>query len=123
MVTAHADGYGYPASIVRGDHRADDPYTGQNTYPASITARPNNGEGFAKNLGGNQLPNAPHFTTSLCGGLHNAGVGGLGGDAAQRFLLAIASSRACSTTGLTTRYAAIRHVNLALILTSAAAGR
>jgi iron complex outermembrane recepter protein len=25
----------------------------------------NNGEGFAKNLGGNQLPNAPHFTTSL----------------------------------------------------------
>ena len=28
---------------------------------------PNNGEGFAKNLGGNQLPNAPHFTTSLVG--------------------------------------------------------
>jgi iron complex outermembrane receptor protein len=26
---------------------------------------PNNGEGFAKDLGGNQLPNAPHFTTSL----------------------------------------------------------
>jgi iron complex outermembrane recepter protein len=26
---------------------------------------PNNGEGFAKNLGGNELPNAPHFTTSL----------------------------------------------------------
>jgi len=26
---------------------------------------PNNGEGFAKNVGGNQLPNAPHFTTSL----------------------------------------------------------
>ena len=26
---------------------------------------PNNGEGFDKNLGGNQLPNAPHFTTSL----------------------------------------------------------
>ena len=26
---------------------------------------PNNGEGFAKNLGGNQLPNAPHFTVSL----------------------------------------------------------
>jgi|HubBroStandDraft_2_1064218.scaffolds.fasta_scaffold13732_2 iron complex outermembrane receptor protein len=25
----------------------------------------NNGAGFAKNLGGNQLPNAPHFTTSL----------------------------------------------------------
>jgi iron complex outermembrane recepter protein len=28
---------------------------------------PNNGEGFAKNLGGNQLPNAPHFTVSLGG--------------------------------------------------------
>jgi outer membrane receptor protein involved in Fe transport len=26
---------------------------------------PNHGEGFAKNVGGNQLPNAPHFTTSL----------------------------------------------------------
>jgi len=26
---------------------------------------PNSGEGFAKNLSGNQLPNAPHFTTSL----------------------------------------------------------
>ena len=25
----------------------------------------NNGEGFSKNLSGNQLPNAPHFTTSL----------------------------------------------------------
>ena len=30
--------------------------------PADV---PNNGEGFSKNLGGNQLPNAPHFTTSL----------------------------------------------------------
>jgi len=28
---------------------------------------PNNGEGFAKNIGGNQLPNAPHFTASLSG--------------------------------------------------------
>ncbi len=26
---------------------------------------PNIGEGIAKNLDGNQLPNAPHFTTSL----------------------------------------------------------
>ncbi len=26
---------------------------------------PNHGEGFSKDLGGNQLPNAPHFTTSL----------------------------------------------------------
>jgi iron complex outermembrane receptor protein len=35
-------------------------------YPGfnPLTA-PNNGEGFDKNLSGNQLPNAPHFTTSL----------------------------------------------------------
>jgi iron complex outermembrane receptor protein len=35
-------------------------------YPGfnPVTA-PNNGEGFDKQLGGNQLPNAPHFTTSL----------------------------------------------------------
>ncbi len=44
----------------------NDPYDQQNVYngvdygPAS-----NNGEGFPKNIGGNQLPNAPHFTTSL----------------------------------------------------------
>jgi len=29
------------------------------------TDAPNNGEGFSKNLGGNELSNAPHFTTSL----------------------------------------------------------
>src|SRR6185437_3503939 len=36
------------------------PYPGFD--PASA---PNNGEGFDKNLGGNQLPNAPHYTVSL----------------------------------------------------------
>ena len=35
-------------------------------YPGfDPTTAPNNGEGWAKNLGGNELPNAPHFTTSL----------------------------------------------------------
>lgn len=29
------------------------------------TTAPNNGEGFEKDLGGNQLPNTPHFTVSL----------------------------------------------------------
>ena len=38
------------------------PYPGFN--PA---AAPNNGEGFAKNLGGNELPNAPPFTVSMSG--------------------------------------------------------
>jgi iron complex outermembrane receptor protein len=42
------------------------PYGVVTQYPGfnPLTA-PNNGAGFAKNLGGNQLPNAPHFTTSL----------------------------------------------------------
>jgi iron complex outermembrane recepter protein len=36
-------------------------------YPGFDPTQPaiNNGEGFLKNLSGNQLPNAPHFTTSL----------------------------------------------------------
>jgi outer membrane receptor protein involved in Fe transport len=45
---------------------AEDPYTGQNTFNGiDYGPAPNNGEGFAKNVGGNQLPNAPHFTTSF----------------------------------------------------------
>lgn len=43
-----------------------DPYTGQNTYNGvDYGPAPNNSEGFAKDLSGNQLPNAPHFTVSL----------------------------------------------------------
>jgi iron complex outermembrane recepter protein len=35
-------------------------------YPGfDPSTAPNHGEGWAKNLGGNELPNAPHFTTSL----------------------------------------------------------
>jgi iron complex outermembrane receptor protein len=42
------------------------PYGVATQYPGfnPLTA-PNNGGGFDKNVGGNQLPNAPHFTTSL----------------------------------------------------------
>jgi iron complex outermembrane receptor protein len=45
---------------------------GSNSIPAGYpgfnpATAPNNGGGFDKNLGGNQLPNAPHFTTSLTG--------------------------------------------------------
>ncbi|HVZ17803.1 MAG TPA: TonB-dependent receptor plug domain-containing protein, partial [Terriglobales bacterium] len=44
------------------------PYTGQNTYNGiDYGPAPNNGEGFSKNVGGNELPNAPHFTLSLGG--------------------------------------------------------
>lgn len=42
------------------------PYTGQNTYNGiDYGPAPNNGQGFYKNLSGNELPNAPHYTVSL----------------------------------------------------------
>jgi outer membrane receptor protein involved in Fe transport len=42
-----------------------DPYTGQNTFNGvDYGPVPNNGAGFAKNVGGNELPNAPRFTIS-----------------------------------------------------------
>ncbi len=42
------------------------PYTGQNVSNGiDYGPAPNNGEGFAKDLSGNELPNAPHFTTSF----------------------------------------------------------
>lgn len=43
-----------------------DPYTGQNIHNGhDYGPVPNNGAGFDKDLSGNQLPNAPHFTASL----------------------------------------------------------
>ncbi|HEV2561801.1 MAG TPA: TonB-dependent receptor [Rhizomicrobium sp.] len=45
---------------------AGDPYTGQNTFNGvDYGPAPNNGQGFDKYLSGHQLPNAPHFTTSI----------------------------------------------------------
>jgi len=45
---------------------AGDPYQGQNTYSGhDYGPAPNDGEGFSKNVGGNELPNAPHFTLSF----------------------------------------------------------
>jgi len=45
-----------------------DPYVGQNVYHGfDYGPVPNSGQGFAKELGGNELPNAPHFTVSLSG--------------------------------------------------------
>jgi len=61
---------GYPGFDPRAGTPGD-PYSGQNTGPLEghgtydYGPAPNNGTGFSKNLGGNQLPNAPHFTTSL----------------------------------------------------------
>ena len=43
-----------------------DPYTGQNTANGiDYGPAPNGGAGFTKDLSGNELPNAPHFTTSF----------------------------------------------------------
>jgi len=43
----------------------NDPYTGQNTQNGhDYGPAPNNGAGFDKNLGGNELPNTPPFTVS-----------------------------------------------------------
>ena len=53
----------------RTHHRAGKPghpYTGQNTWNGvDYGPAPNNGAGFTKDLSGNELPNAPHFTTSF----------------------------------------------------------
>lgn len=38
---------------------------GTDTYYNPLTDAPNGGAGFAKNVGGHQLPNAPHLTASL----------------------------------------------------------
>ncbi len=44
----------------------NNPYDHQNMFGGvDYGPAPNNGEGFYKNLSGNQLPNAPHFTTSF----------------------------------------------------------
>ena len=67
--------FGYdPANAVPGTYPGFDPlagtpghpYTGQNTFnDIDYGPAPNNGAGFDKDLGGNELPNAPHFTTSF----------------------------------------------------------
>ncbi len=42
-------------------------YAGFNPADPAIVQETNNGEGFAKDLSGHSLPNAPHFTVSLSG--------------------------------------------------------
>jgi len=64
---AYYNGIAYPGFDPAAG-TAGDPYTGQNTYNGvDYGPAPNNGAGFSKDLGGNQLPNAPHFTVSLSG--------------------------------------------------------
>jgi outer membrane receptor protein involved in Fe transport len=57
-------GFNVPPGYVGYDPLSVDP-----NAPAGVNnglgLPPNNGEGFTKDLGGNELPNAPHFTLSL----------------------------------------------------------
>ncbi|HVT25557.1 MAG TPA: TonB-dependent receptor [Rhizomicrobium sp.] len=76
----HGDGYCAEAYLRHVDPVTDQPYDPDN--PPTVSARgnpiapgtypgfdpfsaPNNGAGFDKELGGNELPNAPHFTVSV----------------------------------------------------------
>ena len=58
-----------PGHIVTGSYPGFDPLSVDPNAPVNVNnglgLPPNNGEGFDKNLSGNQLPNAPHFTTSF----------------------------------------------------------
>jgi iron complex outermembrane receptor protein len=60
-----ADGTFDPSPYPGFDPISNDPNVDPNTVNGGLGLAPNNGEGFAKNLSGNELPNAPHFTTSL----------------------------------------------------------
>jgi outer membrane receptor protein involved in Fe transport len=56
---------GYPGFDPRAGTPGD-PYTGQNTFNGhDYGPAPNDGQGFYKDLGGNELPNAPPFTVSF----------------------------------------------------------
>jgi iron complex outermembrane recepter protein len=57
--TVAASGFGIPSGYPGFDPVSPTAANG------SAGPAPNNGNGFDKNLSGNQLPNAPHFTTSL----------------------------------------------------------
>jgi len=54
-----------PAGYPGFDPLSVDPIVDPNTINEGLGLPPNNGAGFDKPLGGNELPNAPHFTTSL----------------------------------------------------------
>jgi outer membrane receptor protein involved in Fe transport len=62
--------YGQPASgPIPAGYPGYDPLSVDPNAPANVNnglgLPPNNGEGFTKDLSGNELPNAPHFTVSL----------------------------------------------------------
>ena len=56
-------------TVIPPDYPGYDPLSVDSSAPANVNnglgLPPNNGEGFDKDLSGNDLPNAPHFTTSF----------------------------------------------------------
>jgi outer membrane receptor protein involved in Fe transport len=70
-VTTNFYGVGTYPSGVPTSYPGFDPLSVDPNAPANVNnglgLPPNNGEGFAKDLSGNELPNAPHFTLSLGG--------------------------------------------------------
>ena len=63
------DHHTYPMTIIGGgiNGGVNLSYPGFDPTDPAIAQETDNGEGFAKNLSGNELPNAPHFTVSLSG--------------------------------------------------------
>ena len=68
-VSSNFYNYGGPPSGVPAGYPGYDPLSVDPNAPAGVNnglgLPPNNGEGFAKNVGGNELPNAPHYTASF----------------------------------------------------------
>jgi len=66
-VDSSTSGHSYLDQI--GSYAGFDPLSVDPNAPANVNnglgLPPNGGEGFSKDLGGNELPNAPHFTTSI----------------------------------------------------------
>ncbi len=56
-----------PGPYAGFDPISNDPNVDPNTVNNGLGLAPNNGQGFAKDLSGHELPNAPHFTASLSG--------------------------------------------------------
>ena len=72
LTDEYSNGIAYTGFDPLAGNIASDPYNGQNSYNGvDYGPAPNSnlglGAGFPKNVGGKQLPNAPHFTVSFSG--------------------------------------------------------
>ena len=67
IATSCTNAYNWGYDPVTGDTYVANPVWYPGYAGFDPTTAPNGGAGFAKNVGGNQLPNSPHFTVSLSG--------------------------------------------------------